>query len=50
MTKQSIHTTLSKESIHKLEEYGHGRLNDGIEALLIIAESKKIILNLQIEI
>ena len=48
--KRPIHTTLSKENIHKLKEYGDGILNIGIERALEIAESKKIVLNLQIEI
>ena len=39
--KRSIHTTLKPSTIAKLEEYGDGRLNNGIEAVLGIAESRQ---------
>jgi hypothetical protein len=40
--KRAIHTTLKPSDINKLEEYGDGRLNTGIEKVLQIAESKQI--------
>ncbi len=39
--KRAIHTTLKPSDINKLEEYGDGRLNTGIEKVLQIAESKQ---------
>jgi hypothetical protein len=39
--KRAIHTTLKPSDINKLEEYGDGRLNTGIEKVLEIAESKQ---------
>ena len=39
--KRAIHTTLKPSDINKLEEYGGGRLNTGIEKVLQIAESKQ---------
>ncbi|MDF1556735.1 MAG: hypothetical protein P1P80_00930 [ANME-2 cluster archaeon] len=40
-TKRSIHTTLKPSTINKLEEYGDGKLNMGIETVLEIAESRQ---------
>lgn len=39
--KRAIHTTLKQSTIAKLEEYGDGKLNNGIETVLEIAESKQ---------
>lgn len=39
--KRAIHTTLKPSDITKLEEYGEGKLNIGIEKALEIAESKQ---------
>ncbi len=39
--KRSVHTTLKPSTIAKLEEYGDGKLNKGIETVLKIAESKQ---------
>lgn len=39
--KRSIHTTLKPSTIAKLEEYGDGKVNDGIETVLEIAESRQ---------
>jgi len=39
--KRAIHTTLKPGDITKLEEYGEGKLNIGIEKVLEIAESKQ---------
>ena len=39
--KRAIHTTLKPSTIAKLEEYGDGKLNNGIETVLEIAESKQ---------
>lgn len=49
-TKQPIHTTLNKIHVQKLKEYGDGKINKGIERVIEIAESKNIILNIQMEI
>ncbi|MCL7414345.1 MAG: hypothetical protein M8353_12165 [ANME-2 cluster archaeon] len=39
--KRSIHTTLKPSTIEKLEEYGDGKLNVGIEKVIEIAESRQ---------
>ncbi len=39
--KRSIHTTLKPSTIAKLEEYGDGKLNNGIETVIEIAESRQ---------
>ncbi|MBW6517823.1 MAG: hypothetical protein K0A89_04905 [ANME-2 cluster archaeon] len=39
--KRSIHTTLKPSTIAKLEEYGDGKLNIGIEKVIEIAESRQ---------
>ncbi len=39
--KRSIHTTLKPSTIAKLEEYGDGKLNNGIEKVIKIAESQQ---------
>lgn len=39
--KRPIHTTLFPTTIAKLERYGNGTLNVGIEKVLEIAESKQ---------
>jgi len=38
----SIHTTVSSDTKRKLLEYGKGSLKDGIENLVIIADSNRI--------
>lgn len=39
--KRSVHTTLKPSTIEKLEEYGDGKLNAGIEKVIEIAESRQ---------
>ena len=39
--KRSIHTTLKPSTIAKLEVYGDGKLNNGIEKVIKIAESQQ---------
>ena len=39
--KRSIHTTLKPSTIEKLEEYGDGKINNGIEKVIKIAESQQ---------
>ncbi len=40
-----IHTTISNEEYNRILEFGKGRLNKGISALISIADSKEIIIN-----
>ena len=39
--KVPIHTTLTPLHVQKLKEYGQGRINDGIETVISLAESKQ---------
>ena len=43
--KQAIHTTIKASTRKRLLEYGKGVLNEGIEAVVEIADSQEVTVN-----